>query len=445
MAIIYTYPIKSTPVGADKVVISDSADANATRQCTVQSIVDLIGALVPGGGTVTSVATANNLGASSGITFAASPNPITTTGTITTSFSGTIGDVLYADTATSLAKLPAGATLGHVLTTNGAGVAPSWQASPTAPVTSVSAIAPGASSGTPLIVTPTTGLVTVQSMAFAGDGNVGHVPDASAAAANTYLKYDGLWATPPDTDTTYTMSAAQDAGNVDLTLDASGAGIDTTIQFTAGTGMTLTRNSATEITFESNAAPSETLATWVPVLMTQGAAGTGTGPTPVAGLTYLTQTGRYYIVNKTVYMDFYLVFHKSGAAGPFTITQSLGIGSEDGGLKALSNLTGLTNLNATVDNNATVTISRAECYTNGSLTAVDPAQWIMMPQSGTLGRYTNAAKPFMWLCGHKYVGGGTSFLQTEYSPASWITLTMGEENPTNYGVLAGSMSAILTS
>ena len=179
--------------------------------------------------------------------------------------------------------------------------------------------------------------------------------------------------------------------------------------------------------------------------MTQGAAGTGTGPTPVPNLTYLAQTGRYYIVNKTVYMDFYLVFHKAGAAGPFTITQSLGIGSEDGGLKALSNLTGLTNLNATVDNNATVTISRAECYTNGSLTAVDPAQWIMMPQSGTLGRYTNATKPFMWLCGHKYVGGGTSFLQTEYSPASWITLTMGEESPANYGVLAGSMSAILTS
>jgi len=239
MSIIYSYP-KVKPAADDLFIISDASSTNpakATRQCTVQSIVDLIGALVPGGGTVTSVATANNLGASSGITFAASPNPITTTGTITTSFAGTIGDLLYADTATSLAKLAAGATPGHVLTTNGAGVAPTWQASPTAPVTSVSGIAAGTSSGTATVVTPTTGLVTIQPMAYAGTTNVGHVP--AGGSASTFLRGDGTWVTPTDTDTTYTMSAATDGTNVDLTLDAS-VGTDTTIQFTAGNNMAIT-------------------------------------------------------------------------------------------------------------------------------------------------------------------------------------------------------------
>jgi len=44
----------------------------------------------------------------------------------------TIGDILYADSVTTLAKLPAGATAGHVLTSNGAGVAPSYQVAPSA-------------------------------------------------------------------------------------------------------------------------------------------------------------------------------------------------------------------------------------------------------------------------------------------------------------------------
>lgn len=115
MSIIYSYP-KVTPAADDLFIISDASSTNpakATRQCTVQSIVDLVGALVPGGGTVTSVATTNNIGA--GITFAASPNPITTTGTIDIGYSGATGDILYADSNTSIAKLAAG-TDTHVLT-----------------------------------------------------------------------------------------------------------------------------------------------------------------------------------------------------------------------------------------------------------------------------------------------------------------------------------------
>ena len=38
MAIIYTYPVKTTPVDADLVLISDSADNNNTKQVTISSI-----------------------------------------------------------------------------------------------------------------------------------------------------------------------------------------------------------------------------------------------------------------------------------------------------------------------------------------------------------------------------------------------------------------------
>lgn len=40
----------------------------------------------------------------------------------------TVGDILYADSATTLSKLPVGSTVGHVLTSNGVGFAPSYQA-----------------------------------------------------------------------------------------------------------------------------------------------------------------------------------------------------------------------------------------------------------------------------------------------------------------------------
>ena len=83
MPIIYTYP-SVTPASGDYLLISDVSEttpANATRKCTVQDIVNLVGALVPGGGTVTSVGLqAGTTGLTIGDTGA---NPITTTGTFT--------------------------------------------------------------------------------------------------------------------------------------------------------------------------------------------------------------------------------------------------------------------------------------------------------------------------------------------------------------------------
>lgn len=89
-------------------------------------------AAIVGTGTVTSIDVS---GGTTGLTY--SGGPVTTTGTITmvgtliaanggTGFASyTVGDILYANTTTTLAKLAAG-TVNYVLTSGGAGVAPSW-------------------------------------------------------------------------------------------------------------------------------------------------------------------------------------------------------------------------------------------------------------------------------------------------------------------------------
>tara|TARA_R100000664_G_C2759232_1_gene148783 strand:- start:1700 stop:4000 length:2301 start_codon:yes stop_codon:yes gene_type:complete len=96
--------------------------------------------------------------------------------------------------------------------------------------------------------TGATGSVTVQSFAYAGSTNVGHVP--TGGSASTFLRGDATWVTPDNDNTTYSMNFATDGSDVDLTLDAS-SGTDTTLQFTAGSNVTLTRNSATEMTIAS--------------------------------------------------------------------------------------------------------------------------------------------------------------------------------------------------
>ena len=72
-----------------------------------------------------------------------------------------------------------------------------WTDTNTQDVTSVDETTPGTSSGTPIVVNPTTGDVLVKSMAYNGGANVGHVP--SGGSATTFLRGDGSWATPTDT------------------------------------------------------------------------------------------------------------------------------------------------------------------------------------------------------------------------------------------------------
>ena len=74
-----------------------------------------------------------------------------------------------------------------------------WIDTNTAPVDSVSAGTSGASSGSALTVSPTTGAVKVTSNSYAGTTNVGHVP--TGGSATTFLRGDGTWVTPTDTNT----------------------------------------------------------------------------------------------------------------------------------------------------------------------------------------------------------------------------------------------------
>ena len=106
----------------------------------------------------------------------------------------------------------------------------------TGAVTSVDETTPGTSSGDPIVVNPTTGAVQIQSMAFAGTSNVGHVPAYSGGSSTTnFLRADGNWATPTDTgalgkridlDSTDAWVTVGDAGGVrTYTVDVANANV----------------------------------------------------------------------------------------------------------------------------------------------------------------------------------------------------------------------------
>ena len=92
------------------------------------------------------------------------------------------------DGGTNLGVVPSGGTASTFLRGDG-----TWN-TPTGGVTSVSAGAAGTSTGVPLTVTPTTGLVVATSNAYAGAANVGHVP--TGGSASTFLRGDGTWVVP---------------------------------------------------------------------------------------------------------------------------------------------------------------------------------------------------------------------------------------------------------
>jgi len=121
------------------------------------------------GGTVTRVETSTTL-----------LTALTLSGTVTTS--GTL----------DLAKT--GGTSGQYID----GATGAWTNLPASGVTSVDETTPGTSTGIPIVVNPTAGNVLVQSMAYAGGANIGHVP--SGGSAGKYLDgASGAWLDLPST------------------------------------------------------------------------------------------------------------------------------------------------------------------------------------------------------------------------------------------------------
>jgi hypothetical protein len=90
-------------------------------------------------------------------------------------------------------------------------------------------LATATSTGAPLAISAGTGAITLTSNVYNGTTNVGYVP--TGGGATTFLRGDGTWVTPTDTDTTYEFDLAAGAANTAiLNLDAS-AGTDTSCTF----------------------------------------------------------------------------------------------------------------------------------------------------------------------------------------------------------------------
>lgn len=116
-------------------------------------------------------------------------------------------------------------------------------------VTSVMAVSPSTSTGDALIISPTTGVVTVKPMTYGGTSNVGHVP--AGGTASTYLKGDGTWDSPSGTGTTYQSGNGID---IDTTTVPDTIAVDGSV--IRNTGAQLIGGTKTFTTYTYGAAPS---------------------------------------------------------------------------------------------------------------------------------------------------------------------------------------------
>lgn len=123
MPILFSYPEKSNPVGADLLFITDSA-SNNTNTIKISSIQDVIDVVDTFNADAPLVAAGTGAGPYTGaITLSLGTVPVNKGGTNLTSY--TQGDLLYAPIGAALQGLSIG-TAGQVLKVNSGGTAPFW-------------------------------------------------------------------------------------------------------------------------------------------------------------------------------------------------------------------------------------------------------------------------------------------------------------------------------
>jgi len=87
-----------------------------------------------------------------------------------------------------------------------------------------------------------------------GDVDLTAVNGSTGGTSQRFLTKDNTWAVPAyttNTDEKYDLNATQDGSNVDLNLTSTSGTDNSVVQLTAGSNITLTRNSATEVTIAS--------------------------------------------------------------------------------------------------------------------------------------------------------------------------------------------------
>jgi hypothetical protein len=197
--------------------------------------------------------------------------PATAGGTGQTSYA--VGDLLYANTTTTLAKLADVAT-GNALISGGVGVAPLW--GKIGLTTHVSGVLPVANGGT--------NASTASITAF--NNITGYTASGATGTTSTNLVFS---TSPSITTPTLVGDVTVSTGNV--VIGTSGKGIDF---------------SATPSTGTSELFADYEEGTWTPTLVFSGGAGT---------LSYATRIGKYTKIGRVVYFHMGLTFSKGTASG----------------------------------------------------------------------------------------------------------------------------------
>ena len=292
MAIIYTYPVKTTPVDADLVLISDSADNNNTKQVTISSIKGLTAG-------VTSIIAGTNV-------------TISSTGT-----SGT-GDVTVnaAGGGTFSIKDSGGAAITGIDTLDFNTNLSVSHSSGSSTVTINASSGSSVDTFTNAFGTYVTGTVN---SAATGAVDIGTIDlsaiDGTSDTTTKFLSKDNTWDVPSyTTDTTYNVMGSGNSYLAGLVLAGSATHND---EFLRKDG-----------TWQATASYSE--GTWIPSLTFGGGQ---------AAPTLSTASGNYVIIGKYVYANFYVVVQAgtqySGSLP--RISLPVAAASHNGGILMMSN------------------------------------------------------------------------------------------------------------